>query len=70
MKKTNFDQIQLDAMNKDLANWYGPFYVNKKDPRVFVHKFNNWMGYTVNFGNPASWVVLVAFIAAIVLVSL
>ena len=41
----------------------GIFYVNPADPALFVAK-RLGIGYTLNFGNPWSWVVL-AFIILI-----
>ncbi len=38
--------------------WKGIFYSNPEDPAVFVPK-RFGIGYTLNFGNPWSWVVLV-----------
>ena len=38
--------------------WSGPFYSNPDDPSVFVPK-RYGIGYTLNFGNPWSWVVLI-----------
>jgi uncharacterized membrane protein len=37
--------------------WSGPFYSNSEDPSVFVPK-RYGIGWTLNFGNPWSWVVL------------
>ena len=37
--------------------WSGPFYSNPDDPSLFVPK-RYGIGYTLNFGNPWSWVVL------------
>jgi Family of unknown function (DUF5808) len=34
----------------------GIFYVNPADPALFVEK-RHGIGYTLNFGNPWSWVV-------------
>jgi Family of unknown function (DUF5808) len=39
--------------------WRGIFYWNPKDPALFVPK-RFGIGYTLNFGNPWSWVVLAA----------
>jgi len=36
----------------------GIFYVNPADPALFVEK-RHGIGYTLNFGNPWSWVVLI-----------
>ena len=41
----------------------GIFYVNPADPELFVKK-RLGIGYTLNFGNPWSWVVL-AFVTLI-----
>jgi hypothetical protein len=48
--------------------WTGFFYSNPKDPALFVPK-RFGIGYTLNFGNPMSWVVL-ALIFALVSVPL
>ena len=37
--------------------WKGVFYSNPDDPAVLVAK-RYGIGYTLNFGNPWSWVVL------------
>jgi transposase InsO family protein len=38
----------------------GVYYVNRADPALFVEK-RVGIGYTPNFGNPWSWVVLIIF---------
>jgi uncharacterized membrane protein len=45
--------------------WKGMFYSNREDPAVFVPKRYGF-GYTLNFGNPWSWVVLVLILGAVV----
>ena len=42
--------------------WSGPFYSNPDDSSLFVPK-RYGIGYTLNFGNPWSWVVLVLIFA-------
>ncbi|PKM64556.1 MAG: hypothetical protein CVU96_02255 [Firmicutes bacterium HGW-Firmicutes-20] len=42
----------------------GFFYANKDDANIFVPREYSF-GYTLNFGNPISWIVLVAIIATI-----
>src|SRR5215469_8237532 len=37
--------------------WKGMFYSNPDDPALLVPK-RHGIGYTLNFGNPWSWVVL------------
>jgi len=43
MKKKVEDHV-LEAMRKDLGYWHGPFYVNRKDPRLLVPKYNEMWG--------------------------
>jgi uncharacterized membrane protein len=44
------------------ASWRGGFvYANRSDPALFVEK-RFGLGYTVNFGNPWSWVILAALL--------
>ncbi len=42
--------------------WSGPFYANRNDPSIFVPK-RYGIGYTMNFGNPWSWFVLLLIVA-------
>jgi uncharacterized membrane protein len=44
----------------------GIFYVNPDDPAIFVQK-RYGIGYTLNFGNRASWVVVALILIAIAL---
>jgi uncharacterized membrane protein len=60
--KRNLDQQLLDAMSKDPGNWKGPFYVNRKDPRLIVPKLCPSMGWTFNFASPYSFMALGAII--------
>ena len=46
--------------------WKGVFYSNPDDPALFVPK-RYGIGYTLNFGNPWSWVVLALILAMVVL---
>ena len=62
------DQQILDAMSRDPGNWRGPFYFNRKDPRLRVPKQNPMMGWTWNFASPYAYVVLALIIVVIVLV--
>jgi uncharacterized membrane protein len=40
----------------------GLFYVNRADPAIFVER-RMGMGYAPNFGNPWSWLMMIAFLA-------
>jgi uncharacterized membrane protein len=47
----------------DPDHYQGIFYVNRDDPKVWVPK-RYGIGWTLNFGRPASWVVLGAILLA------
>jgi uncharacterized membrane protein len=50
----------------DDRSWkLGQFYFNPADPALFVEK-RFGIGYTCNFGRPAAWVLIGAFVALIV----
>ena len=56
-------QETSDRWRNDPNNWvWGIFYYNKNDPRIFPPKKIEWMGFTVNFANPKSVLVFVAFL--------
>lgn len=65
--KTKLEKEILDAMSRDIMNWKGPFYFNRKDPRVLVPKFISSFGWTLNFANPYSYISLAAIALIIVL---
>ena len=48
------------------VGWKGIFYSNPDDPALFVPK-RFGIGYTLNFGNPWSWVVLALILAMVAL---
>jgi uncharacterized membrane protein len=54
--------------NPDKYKW-GFLYFDPKDSRVFVPKSVNWMGYTINFGNPIAYMVLATLIALVIFAS-
>ncbi len=47
-------------------NWIGVLYINRKDSRVIVPKRISGMGWTLNFGNPYTDVVIIAIIAIVI----
>lgn len=68
--KYEFKQNELDEMRKNPNNYkWGIFYFNSKDPRFFVPKRNIAMGWTLNFANTYSYLI-VFLIIVIILVSL
>lgn len=56
--KTKLDKQLLEAMSKDLANWRGFIYYNRKDPRIMVPKRYPSMGWTFNFASPYAYITL------------
>lgn len=57
------------GMVSEAKYWYwGYFYVNSLDPSLFVEK-KSGMGYTVNFGQGMSWVLLGLIVSIPVLIS-
>ena len=53
-----------DNRHKNPKNYiWNVFYFNKEDDRIFVPKSVEWMGITINFANPKSYLALLAMIA-------
>ena len=53
----------LQAWHDDPLNWkLGIFYFNKKDKRLLSPKRIQGLGWTVNFANPYSIILLIAII--------
>ncbi len=65
MKKKS-DKPFLDSMSKNRQYWKGPFYINRKDPRLIIPKLNPEFGYTLNFGSLYAYLLIGAIIAIIV----
>jgi uncharacterized membrane protein len=60
--RNKLDKEILNAMSRDPQYWIGPFYFNKKDYRIIVPKYSPWMGWTLNFANPYSYLSLACII--------
>jgi uncharacterized membrane protein len=57
-------------MNTNPENYkWGLFYFNREDRRIFVPKINQWMGWTLNFANPFSYIILFGFFLIIYITS-
>jgi uncharacterized membrane protein len=57
---------QLKQWHKDPSNWvWGMFYCNKADKRLLPPKKIPAMGWTVNFANRNSVLLLVTFLVVI-----
>lgn len=55
---------------EEIENWrkehYGNIgYFNKEDSNVFIPKASGF-GWTVNFANPITWIIVAAFIGFII----
>jgi hypothetical protein len=58
------DQDELDRMRLDPDNYkWGIFYFNPKDSRIILPKRNPYMGFTVNFANPLSYIIIILLFA-------
>lgn len=53
--KSKPDKQFLDSMSKDPGYWKGPFYFNRKDPRLMVPKIHPFLGWTLNFWMASSF---------------
>jgi uncharacterized membrane protein len=68
--KIKYEKEFLDAMSRDPGNWKGPFYFNRRDPRLLVPKLYSSMGWTLNFSSPLAYLALAALAAVIVIISI
>jgi len=60
--KTKFNPDNLTRMEKNPEHYkWGIFYFNPDDPRIILPKRNQWMGWTMNFANLWSYVILGTF---------
>ena len=65
---SQFDQYKMDKMKNDPMNYkWGVFYFNRKDSRIILPRRNKIMGWTLNFANPFTYLLITGFIALIVL---
>ena len=60
--KSKLEKTFLDSMSKNPANWKGLFYFNRKDPRIIVRKIYPALGWTLNWANPYSYIILICLI--------
>jgi len=60
----------LDAWSEDTKNWkLGLFYYNPQDKRIFPPKRFRYMGWTVNFANPYSYLTFAVILMLIIFIS-
>lgn len=68
--KNNPDTNTKSAQNSNAVysdGWVGLFYINRNDKRIFLPKRSPGLGWTLNFGNPFSYFVILGLIAIIIL---
>ncbi len=53
---------ELDELWASPNNW-SLVYRCANDPRVIVPRRRPWMGWTINFAHPLTWVVLIVMVA-------
>ena len=66
--KNNFDQFEFDRMIQDPINYKaGIFYFNRKDRRILVPKRIIWMGWTLNFANIYTYVMILGLFLVVLI---
>lgn len=54
--------------HNDPSNWiWGVFYYNREDKRIFIPKRIPVMGWTINFANATSILVMTAIVIAVII---
>ena len=60
-------QGMLDVWHDNPSNWkWGVFYYNKLDKRIFPPKRIKWLGWTVNFAHPYSYLTMLGLIIILI----
>jgi uncharacterized membrane protein len=67
--KNKLDQEILDSMAKNPSNWRGILYFNRKDPRLIVQKQFPPLGWTLNFANPLTYLLIISIVLIVVVVA-
>ena len=63
------NQETKDKWHEDSKNWkLAIFYFNPADKRILVPKKNKFLGWTLNFANVFSYLILVAIFLVLFLV--
>jgi uncharacterized membrane protein len=58
------DGLPIGDTTPDSCWLFGHLYFNRADPTLFVEK-RMGLGYTLNLGNPVSWLVVIVFVVAL-----
>lgn len=49
------------------SSWRDPFINNKKDPRLMIPRPHPRVGWTLNFGQPLTWIFLIVLVLVVIL---
>jgi len=67
--KTQFEPFESDQMRNNPENYkWGIFYYNPQDSRVILPKRYKWMGWTLNFANPYTYMIILGIIGCVILI--
>ena len=67
--KSHYNPGDFNRSEKNPEHYkWGIFYFNPDDTRTIVPKRAQWMGWTLNFANFWSYVILASFIAIVLLI--
>jgi len=67
--KNKLTQEILDSMAKNPSNWRGILYFNRKDPRLIVQKQFPPLGWTLNFANPLTYLMIISIVLIVAVVA-
>ncbi len=66
--KKNFEDNEEERWRNDPENYrWGIFYFKPRDPRIILPKRIKEMGWTLNFANPYSWLIIIVIITFAIL---
>ncbi len=61
-----FDDYRNNSMTNDPANYkWGVFYFNRNDHRIAVNKYQKERGWTLNFANIYTYLLILGIIAVL-----
>ena len=66
--RRRFEDNEEERWRNDPENYrWGIFYFNPKDSRIILPKRIKEMGWTLNFANPYSWLIIISIISFAIL---
>ena len=66
--RRKFEDNEDERWRNDPESYkWGIFYFNPRDPRIILPKRIKEMGWTLNFANPYSWLIIIGIISFAVL---